>query len=918
MADRGTVTMTDPSCVDRVRDSLHDVNLLGDLEALATQLDSAASHRGALGAFLLSAGINQIAEDYLHDSPYPFDDAAMLFRDSGSPAGRLAGSLAAGMGVSLRALGGRRPAVRRALGWQRRVAAVVDLLADTVIEGAYIPQPLVEQCRQLVLEVSSLPVGLRQAVVRLPACFRDFDQRPEDLQRLAERFTDQQSDRARPLLVVGVRTSGSYLAPLIASALRACGFGQVRAITIRPDRRLLAHERALVSSFVHAGGQVLLTDDPPATGSSLATAAAQLERVGIRREMVVLVLALEDERGTVPPPLLRYDSVLLARADWAIEGHLKPDAVRRALAELLEGELELQRLESLPLDRAERRRGHRRALFRVHGYDLVDGTARQLDVLASATGVGYFGEHELMVARALSAFAPRVVGHRNDVLYREWLPDERRLRTGSAGFASAVAAYVAARRHTLSVTRDLSAAMSGQRPVWEVAALMLARGFAPVAPVMRAAVVNRVVRRLLTVPHPSVVDGSTTREHWFTDDAHGRVIKVGLSDRSYWRLGLACFDASFDVVGAGAGSDDEHVAAQLRAAWLAQSGEEIAPERWLLYELVHLWGRVREDPAREAEVRLASARAVARYFAGAFLADLVSRGSGPLCALDIDGVMETDELGFPTLSRASATALRALLAHGYRPVLTTGRGIAEVRDRCRSFGLEAGVAEYGAAICLEGGERAIGLVDPDSASALQRLRLALRERNGVRLDPAFVYAVRAYRLADDGRRRPLGAEEITECLDASGSAGVIRATAGENQTDFTPARLDKGSGLRALISALEADGGAPSSAQIALAVGDTVSDAPMLALAPAAFVPAHASQAATTTGARRVRRPYQAGLYVAVGELLGHRPGSCPRCRVPPLTSDCDLLLDLLSVVEDGRRGVALRTLGLAWKLRRG
>jgi hypothetical protein len=241
-----------------------------------------------------------------------------------------------------------------------------------------------------------------------------------------------------------------------------------------------------------------------------------------------------------------------------------------------------------------------------------------------------------------------------------------------------------------------------------------------------------------------------------------------------------------------------------------------------------------------------------------------------------------------------------------------------VRDRCRAYGLEAGVAEYGAAICLGGGERTIGLVDPDSASALRRLRIALQERNGVWLDPAFEHAVRAYRLTDDGRRRPLGPEEVAECLAASGSAGAIRAIPGENQTDFTPASVDKGSGLHALISALEADGGAPSSNRIALAVGDTVSDAPMLALASAAFVPAHASQAATTTGARRVRRPYQAGLHLAVAELLGHVPGSCPRCGVPPLTPDCDLLVDLLSVVEDGRRGVALRAVGLAWKLRRG
>jgi hypothetical protein len=88
----------------------------------------------------------------------------------------------------------------------------------------------------------------------------------------------------------------------------------------------------------------------------------------------------------------------------------------------------------------------------------------------------------------------------------------------------------------------------------------------------------------------------------------------------------------------------------------------------------------------------------------------------------------------------------------------------------------------------------------------------------------------------------------------------------------------------------------------------------MLALASAAFVPAHAAQAATTTGAERLARPYQAGLYRAAGELLGHAPGSCERCKLPPATRERDLLLDLLSVAEDGPRAIAMAAVRLAWK----
>ena len=893
-------------------------NLLNDLEAMGAMLEQAAREGNVLDAFLLAAGINQMAEDYLHDSLFPLQQAALLFGRFDSTASRLAARLAVGTGLVIRATRGRRPAARRALTWGSQMAGLVDQLADALLTDGRAPSPVLDRCRKLVLEIPSLPSVLGQAVVRLPACFHDFDQRPEDLERLALRFTDRWPDRERPLLVVGVRTSGSYLAPLIAAALRARGYGKVRTITIRPHRALLSHERAQVRALVRAGGRVILTDDPPVTGSSLAKAAAQLERLGVRKEMFVLLLGLEDEPARLPDQLSSYDAVILPPRDWSVEERFSPHRVRCALAELLEGELELRSLETLPLPNAVRRRGHRRALFRISGVDPTDGTTRRLDVLAVGTGLGYFGTHELAVARALSAFAPRVLGLHHGVVYREWLPAERRLDSDAREFAVAVASYVGARRDALGVARDMSAAMHGQRPVWEVAALMLARGFAPGASVMRILLVNRAIGRLLSVSQPSVLDGNMTPEHWFSRERGCEPIKVGLSDRTYWRLGLACFDAAFDLAGTAISSPDGALAEQVRAAWLAQTGEEVDPERWLLYELAHLWGILREDPTREAEVRHASARATGRYFARSFLGDLKPAAMGPLCALDIDGVLEGDRVGFPTLTRASATALRALVAHGYRPVLATGRGSGEVRDRCRIYGLQAGVAEYGSAIWVQGDEDATGLIDPEAAAALDRLRAVLRQREGVTLDPAFTHAVRAYRASADGRRRPLDAAEVDECLEASGCGAAVRAITGYGQTDFASARVDKGTGLRALLGVLEAEHQGPSATrpEMALAVGDTAADAPMLALASVAFVPAHAAAAATSTGSRRLRRPYQAGLYRAVGELLGHAPGSCPRCRVAPPTREGDLLLDLLSVAEDGASGLPLMALRLAWKLR--
>jgi hydroxymethylpyrimidine pyrophosphatase-like HAD family hydrolase len=424
--------------------------------------------------------------------------------------------------------------------------------------------------------------------------------------------------------------------------------------------------------------------------------------------------------------------------------------------------------------------------------------------------------------------------------------------------------------------------------------------------------VDPAVRKLLHVPEPSVIDGSMTPEHWFAGQ-DGQPLKVGFSNRSYWNLGLACCDAIFDLAGVGAFADNEALAARVRAAW-QELGEDIDSERWLLYELAHLWGRRQADPAQEPVARHASARCVQRYFAEAFLADLEPTGSGSLVALDIDGVLETDQLGFPTLTRASATALRALIAHRYQPVLVTGRGLDEVRDRCRIYGLSAGVAEYGSVICLDGGARTVALVDDQHTAALQRLRAALSERDGVCLDPAYAHALRAYRLGANGYRRPLSAAEVAECLNASATTGMVQVVQGAGQSDFVAAGIDKGIGLRTLADALGGEGEEPAAvgSQIALAVGDTASDAPMLALGRAALVPAHAPAEALASGAGRLRRSYQAGLSLAVEELLGHRPGGCARCRAAPETPRRQLLVDLLSMAEAGARGLPPRALRFA------
>jgi hydroxymethylpyrimidine pyrophosphatase-like HAD family hydrolase len=399
---------------------------------------------------------------------------------------------------------------------------------------------------------------------------------------------------------------------------------------------------------------------------------------------------------------------------------------------------------------------------------------------------------------------------------------------------------------------------------------MLASAFGPAEPAGRVLVTDPAVRRLLRVRGPVETDGRMGLSHWFAAD-DGEVIKT---DWAHAGERVASCDPACDL--AQIAARDGAFGERVRAAWAALGREPVDAERWLLYRLAHLWSE------RDAAL---VARAARDYFHDVFFADLRPPAEGPLCALDVDGVLELDVLGFPALTPASAGALRALLVHGYRPVLVSGRGSKEIAERCAAYRLPAGVAEYGAVVHIAEGGRETSLLTDEEAATLERVRAELSSRDGVEIDAAYRHIVRA---------RPPSTTAV---------APGVRVLAGDSQADFVPARVDKGVGIRALAARLDAP--------LHAAIGDTAADAPMLALAERAFVPAHAPRELRSV-ATMTRRPYQAGFHEAVGALLGHAPGTCAECRVPDVDERRRLLLALLGLREGGLRGMPRRALRVA------
>jgi hypothetical protein len=871
-------------------------SLICPVEELRAAVESYVNSENWLDAALSAAALWQATDDALADTARPLTPAAGRIRRR---IDRAEGRRSLALDAALRAVsapGELTPAARRRVDqWREPVRALAVETAVLAVRAGSGEGLTADRVLQLLDGLGDPPPSVRGAVARVPSSFRSFDQHPDDVGALIDRFAARKPDRSRPLVVVGVRTSGSYLAPLAVAFLQQAGFADVQLVSARPDQWYLRADARTLIAAAAKGATALVIDDPPNSGRDVARVCRELGRFGFSASSTLPVLALFDDEGNPPEPLFPFETITIGWPEWSIHRRLGPDRATECLSAAffpamvrIEGELPAPT--ALP-------RAHARRLYRVAVTD-VGGATRCRMVLAVGSGMGYFGDHDVVVADALKHYVPEVLAHHDGVLYLDWPADAQPRRASP----DVVVDYVCARHDNLAVANDPSDRLGGSQPVWEVASHLLSRVWGKYWPIAHVAFLGRLTRGLLRTTCPSVTDGDLRPCTWLAGSDTTRPVKTSFSERSFSNFDLTSFDDRFDLVGAAVHADDDEYARTLRAAYEERTERPISPERWLLYELVHLWDRQRLDEATPETTSTRQAQAVRRYLADVLLpgvrgANGTADDDGPIVALDVDGVLETDRLGFRAPTPTSVLCLRALHAHGFRTVLATGRCLDDVVEICDVFGLAGGAAEYGAVNY----DRRAGVVEPlvraDETALLDRLRDRLRPEPGVWIDERHRFSVRASTVVGPGERRAY--------LPSAGAVpGGVRAIICEEQTDFVIAGLDKADGVRALVRRL---GGQPP----VLAVGDTAADVGLLAAARFSVVPRHADAAAKAAADGIAPRSYQLGLAHAIGTLIGHRPGECPRCAPPPLSADSQTLLRLLRLAEGPRLQAVLRSIPL-------
>lgn len=835
----------------------------------------------ALDAFLLACAAGQILEDAAPSGVKHLERAARAARDGRLPAARALSrisGLVAGAEAEL-----PRPGRDSALSCALRLA---DDLALWVATG---DGPTPASMLAVAETVSPSRLGaVGDEVPRVPTCFRSFDQRPEDIAALAARLGVLKGT----VRVVGIRTSGSYLAPLMAAYLAASRASPVGWMTVRPGDGLSAAQRRAVS----AARTLVVVDDPPDKGDAIASVVAELSRASSAKILCAVALLCSS-------PDLPLGSVTLPWVDWRVARQLSQPCIDTVVTTAIEGASVLTDRGMVTVGRGGVRkvtcrsaprpgRGHAAAVLEV-SVDHPAGGLAIAAVRAESTGLGYLGRDRMLAAERLSGFVSPVYGLVDGILVRAHLDDEHRLRSLSSRQATILADYVVARSQLMTVDEDPSPRLAGLWPVWEWLSRSLVEPYGRWWPVARP-FTARLSLCMVSTEHPVALDGRTGFVEWFADQT-GVLRKVNFADTPS-RSELACFDPVYDLAGVAACEEreSEGLAAAVRSRYEEGVGHAVDEEAWLLYRLLHYLerrataadleakaDRTRVEAARSImEIDDAMARAIQGYYAARFFSGL-EPGDGPLCAIDIDNVLETRWLGVPSLSPVGALGLRALTVHGYRPVLVTGRSLVEVTERCQAYRLAGAVAEYGSVVHVPGSPPS-SLVDAEGLALIEELATSLGPE--IYRDPTHERSLRVHSLISG---RLLGVP--VQSLPATGGLEVLPA---KYQTDLVVSGVDKGRGLDRLAELL--------GARVALAVGDDIPDLPMLARAQLAAAPSNAS-AALRGVARVSRQPGPFGLLEAVAKLLGHDPARCRVCRPVPAGGHAEAVQAALFALGGGR-----------------
>jgi hydroxymethylpyrimidine pyrophosphatase-like HAD family hydrolase len=891
----------------------------------------------ATNVYLLSCGLLNCIDEYLRGP-----GLRLPSRLAGMRAGRAARWMAENLPVN------QRPRRRAYVGrWRERWLAALNGFLSTAIVSKKLDAGSFDESRAKLVALlkSPLPPDLQVMHIGVPSPFRRLDLTHHDVMALGEYYVQRFPDRLQAILLVGLRTSGSYFTPLLRAYFVAQGYDTVSMLTIAPSKGPGRRERKQLKRYAARGYTAVIVDDPPHTGGAIYTALEIARRAGFsHNKMRVLVPTHPARRHlfkTLPSELL----VSLEPEQWHKRKLLTLENVQGRLVEYF-GNQNFSRIEVSISDRSEEmnvqlqasdsdERGARlKRIFEVR-LETPQGQKQTKYVLAKSVGWGWLGYHAFLAGQSLSGFVPAILGLRDGILYMEWIPNSA-INPESLGKTKAhietAASYIAARTRHLSFGAD--SADTVERSRQNNGAQLLrnslsnAYGAFPVN-VLTQSRLGRLLR-YQHCPLPTFIDGNMQSDEWII--GRGGLIKTDYEHHGLGKEELNVVDPAYDLADTilhwELSVEEER---RLIRRYVKESGD-IGVEQRLLFNklLAGLWAMKRAHDRLFGKAAIAGRQQVfhrqfmaawdfltvqaARYCGRQCHPKKAPRWRSPLVLTDIDGVLDRRLFGFPTTTAAGIEALSLLHAKDFSVAVNTARSVSEVKAYCEAYSLAGGIAEHGSYAWDAVDQRGRILISPQSVAQLVELKKHLQQIPGVFLDHRHLYSIRAFTYKD----KPRGLKEkVVKFIRSSGvgdamvaplstllvqhlitELGLDRLSFHQTVIDTTivAKEVNKGTGLIALRDWVLGEGAET------IAIGDQEPDLMMFRAATRSFAPANigCAREARLVGCQIAGQSYQRGLLEIARTITKLDACSCEAPPEGPTTPghSHDLFLDILKAAD--------------------
>ena len=443
--------------------------------------------------------------------------------------------------------------------WRVRWQADLDEFLAIFAQGVSEPALFAEAGSRLAhLLQTPLSSDLQDERLGVPSPFRRLDLTHFDVLALGRRFMKRVSDRSQPILLLGLRTSGTYFAALLQAFFKVEGYETVSSLTVQPKKGPGSEERKELKRYAQQDYALVIVDDPPHTGHTIFLAFDIARRAGFDLDNVTALVPTHPAQSNWSKSLPSHIIVSLEPEQWHKNRLLDPRRVESRLAEYFQpqGFTKARLIESPRAAEfnaglqscTDRRRGS--MLKQIYEVQLQtpQGRTETRYVLAKGVGVGWLGYHAFLAGHRLSAFVPPILGLRDAILYMEWLPPSLPTENGNLErdtWIETSASYVAARARMLALPKSRAPGKAIYENGLRLLAEVLSKAYGRFATdtLMRA----RIQKRLCRQPcrFPTLIDGNMGRTEWIVG-AYGP-LKIDYEHHGFGKTELNVIDPAYDL-----------------------------------------------------------------------------------------------------------------------------------------------------------------------------------------------------------------------------------------------------------------------------------------------------------------------------------------------------------------------------------